>query len=370
MGQGTVQWGYVHLPGGGTAVYTNGTLGYYRHPDWLGSSRLASTPSRTMYADTAYAPFGETYVSSGSADPAFTGQRQDTVSGLYDFPAREYSIQGRWPSPDPAGLAAVDPTSPQSWNRYAYAKNNPLNRVDPLGLDDCSSGLLDATRRARAAVRKGRIGRGPRAQDDCGGGGGGGGILDGGGGTNNGIGDLPLDANGGPGIDGMGLGLIVSDGSSSVAPNNLLLLPTDSVDSGQSQVLTPDTGPATYDEYVFQQLAPGVVQGAGVIGDPNYVVGFYVSSAALGSMGSAGALWDAGAQAGGAGTELWEEGMGRLIEWQVGDFEGYQATTEMIYNIINGEIVPEGASQGAVAGALLGCLLFGDKPCPGVLKLH
>ena len=34
----------------------------------------------------------------------------------------------------PAGLAAVDITNPQTWNRYAYVVNNPLNAVDPLGL--------------------------------------------------------------------------------------------------------------------------------------------------------------------------------------------------------------------------------------------
>src|ERR1700746_2170351 len=90
-----------------------------------------------MYLDIAYAPFGEPYAQSGTADPSFTGQRQDTVSGLYDFPAREYGIQGRWPSPDPAGLGAVDPTIPQSWNRYAYAFNNPLAMIDPFGLDPC-----------------------------------------------------------------------------------------------------------------------------------------------------------------------------------------------------------------------------------------
>jgi hypothetical protein len=52
---------------------------------------------------------------------------------------REYSAsqQGRWVSPDPAGLAAVIPTNPQSWNRYAYVNNNPLRLTDPLGLFPC-----------------------------------------------------------------------------------------------------------------------------------------------------------------------------------------------------------------------------------------
>jgi len=129
----------VPLPGGAMAIWSGpgGSIFFYRHADWLGSSRLGSTPSRTTYFDVAYAPFGETYASSGSADPAFTSQRQDTVSGLYDFPAREYSIQGRWPSPDPAGLAAVDPMNPQSWNRYAYALNDPTDLVDPSGLGSC-----------------------------------------------------------------------------------------------------------------------------------------------------------------------------------------------------------------------------------------
>ena len=52
---------------------------------------------------------------------------------------REYSAaqQGRWISPDPAGLAAVSLTDPQSWNRYAYVGNRPMTNVDPLGLWHC-----------------------------------------------------------------------------------------------------------------------------------------------------------------------------------------------------------------------------------------
>jgi uncharacterized protein RhaS with RHS repeats len=41
---------------------------------------------------------------------------------------------GRWIQSDPAGLAASDPSNPQTWNRYAYVGNNPLIATDPLGL--------------------------------------------------------------------------------------------------------------------------------------------------------------------------------------------------------------------------------------------
>jgi RHS repeat-associated protein len=123
---------FVPLPGGGTAVYASAGLAYYRHPDWLGSSRFASTPSRTMYSSTAYAPFGEYYSQTGTLDLSFLGQNQDVAGGSYDFPDREYSIQGRWPSPDPAGLASASPSNPQSWNRYAFWLQ-PANFAVPSG---------------------------------------------------------------------------------------------------------------------------------------------------------------------------------------------------------------------------------------------
>ena len=102
-------------------------LAYYRHSDWLGSSRFASTPARAMYYDGAYGPFGELYAQTGTTDVSFTGMNQDSVANLYDFPAREYGTQGRWPSPDPSGLSSVHLRDPQTLNRYAYARNNPLN---------------------------------------------------------------------------------------------------------------------------------------------------------------------------------------------------------------------------------------------------
>ena len=133
----TIGTEFVPLPGGGTAVYSSGVLAYYGHADWLGSRRFASTPSRTMYFSVAYGPYGETYSRSGNAGFTFTGQNQLTSGNLYDFPAREYGIQGRWPSPDPAGLAAVDLSDPQTLNRYAYVRNSPLRIVDPSGMVNC-----------------------------------------------------------------------------------------------------------------------------------------------------------------------------------------------------------------------------------------
>src|SRR5208337_191072 len=139
----TYQTGRVPLVAGAWARYLPSGLALYRHPDWLGSVRLSSTPSQTVYYDGAYAPYGESYAEWGATDHVFTGQKEDTVGDLYDFPFREYhATQGRWLRPDPAGLAAADLTNPQSLNRYAYVLNNPTGLVDPLGLD-CKPGTAN-----------------------------------------------------------------------------------------------------------------------------------------------------------------------------------------------------------------------------------
>jgi len=63
--------------------------------------------------------------------------RRDPESGLDHTPNRMFTSQyGRWLSPDPAGTKAVTLTDPQTWNMYAYARNNPTTLTDPSGLCD------------------------------------------------------------------------------------------------------------------------------------------------------------------------------------------------------------------------------------------
>jgi RHS repeat-associated protein len=142
---------YVPLPGGATLYETPGQKNFW-HKDWLGSARLSSTVGHSIIFDRAFAPFGETYNVFGQTTglSSFTGDTQDTFivnAGApqepFDTPNRElHPIQGRWLSTDPAGLAAVDPSNPQTWNRYGYVTNNPLGFIDPLGLVDCIRGYI------------------------------------------------------------------------------------------------------------------------------------------------------------------------------------------------------------------------------------
>jgi len=94
-----------------------------------------TAPNGTYLGSIAVAPYGEEYASGGSPGMHFTNQRVLLANDLWDFPKRElHSTQGRWISPDPAGLAAVDITDPQTWNRYAYVRNTPTGFTDPTGL--------------------------------------------------------------------------------------------------------------------------------------------------------------------------------------------------------------------------------------------
>ena len=82
---------------------------------------------------------------SAALYPGITIANSNTASGLrvclYDSGRRSRSTgqerdsaQGRFLSPDPLGNFVATAADPQSWNMYAYARNNPLTLIDPTGL--------------------------------------------------------------------------------------------------------------------------------------------------------------------------------------------------------------------------------------------
>jgi len=109
--------------------------------------RMLTDGSGNVVARQDYLPFGEEipadtagrsssllFGASDGVEQKFTGQIRDSETRMDFFTARYYgSALGRFLSPDPAN-AGADPTDPQSWNAYAYVRNNPLALVDPMGL--------------------------------------------------------------------------------------------------------------------------------------------------------------------------------------------------------------------------------------------
>ena len=126
---------YIFMSGNFVAEYKNNTT-YFIHGDHLGSARLLTDLNQAVVQNLDYLPFGELNSSdSGITTHKFTGGERDSETSLDHTWFRQYSSSlGRWMHPDPAGLAAVDITNPQSWNRYAYVINSPLTYIDPLGL--------------------------------------------------------------------------------------------------------------------------------------------------------------------------------------------------------------------------------------------
>ncbi len=85
-------------------------------------------------------PFGEECLTppctplQGTNTRKFTGKERDQETGLDYFGARYYGSKiGRFTTVDPVYTWRENLVDPQRWNRYAYARNNPLRYVDPDG---------------------------------------------------------------------------------------------------------------------------------------------------------------------------------------------------------------------------------------------
>ena len=102
----------------------------YQHTDILGSVVAESDELGNIISNSRshYEPFGKR-IGGDKEGISYTGHLQDKDLGLTYMQARYYDpLIGRFYSNDPIGFRNV-----HSFNRYAYANNNPYKNVDPDG---------------------------------------------------------------------------------------------------------------------------------------------------------------------------------------------------------------------------------------------
>ena len=119
----------------------------YTATDSLGSPRVVTNKQGQIISRKDFMPFGEelapdatyrtTNLKYGAIDNVrqkFTGYQRDDETGLDFAEARYYnSAHGRFTAVDPL-LASGKSANPQTFNRYVYTLNRPLNHNDPTGL--------------------------------------------------------------------------------------------------------------------------------------------------------------------------------------------------------------------------------------------
>ena len=111
------------------------TTSYYQ-ADGLGSITSLSSGAGSLAQTYTFDSFGNQTASSGSLTNPFqyTARESDPETGLYYYRARYYDpAVSRFLSQDPLGHYA-------STDSYSYARNNPANLVDALGLTPTCSG--------------------------------------------------------------------------------------------------------------------------------------------------------------------------------------------------------------------------------------
>ncbi len=114
--------------------------------DHQDSPRAISNSAGTVISRHDYAPFGEElpavgmrttgqgYSQTDGVRQKYAGMENDDATGMSHTLWRQFdSLSGRWTAPDPYG-GSMSVVTPQSFNRYSYVLNDPVNLTDPEGL--------------------------------------------------------------------------------------------------------------------------------------------------------------------------------------------------------------------------------------------
>ena len=132
------------------ADYSRETIYYYLN-NHLGTPLLMTDKDGKVVWEAYYEPFGEAEVDSYSTitnNFRFPGQYYDEETGLHYNYFRYYDPKtGRYLTPDPIGFLGGE------LNLFSYVNNNPINLIDPLGLE-----FSDILPGIKKAITEGTIG--------------------------------------------------------------------------------------------------------------------------------------------------------------------------------------------------------------------
>ena len=130
--QGSTVKKYYYAGGARIAMRDNGTLRYFL-TDHLGSTTITLDANGNEVSELRYSAWGMTRFTSGTMPTTFqyTGQRIEPELDIYYYNARWYDpYLNRWLQPD---SIIPDEYSSLDWDRYSYARNNPIKFNDPSG---------------------------------------------------------------------------------------------------------------------------------------------------------------------------------------------------------------------------------------------
>jgi RHS repeat-associated protein len=135
-GSGQMQRGYVYIGSQLLAVQQQNAV-YWVHQDPIAKSKRVTNASGNVVSTIELDPWGGNTSrnnNDGLQPHKFNNYERDQNASDEAMFRRYNRWWSRFDQPDPYG-GSYDMTNPQSFNRYAYVNNDPVNFVDPLGLD-------------------------------------------------------------------------------------------------------------------------------------------------------------------------------------------------------------------------------------------
>jgi RHS repeat-associated protein len=114
-------------------------VSYFYHPDHQSSVVALTDPTGQVVNAYEYDSYGNRLVALEAVENPFeyTGREFDDETGLYFYRNRYYDpLTGRFIQEDPLAFGSGD------LNLYRYVLNNPVNRIDPFGLQDTVEELI------------------------------------------------------------------------------------------------------------------------------------------------------------------------------------------------------------------------------------